>query len=281
MPLVTSKELLLDAQRHGYAVGAFNFENMEMLLAIVAAAEDETSPLILQTTPSTTTYGGMRVMAAMARAAAGDASVPVALHLDHGGDFAEIMRALQAGYTSVMIDASQQPLEDNIRASRRVTDAAGAMGIPVEAELGKVGGKEDDVKAGGAGPGYVDPGEAARFVSETGVDSLAVGIGTAHGFYKGAPKLALDILGKVRAAVAIPLVLHGASGLPGADIRACIELGICKVNFATELRAAYTGRARKYLDANPEAFDPKKFGKESMRAVTDLVKGRIALCLGK
>lgn len=280
MPLVTTKEMLIAAQAGRYAVGAFNFENMEMALAIVAAAEKMNSPVILQTTLSTTAYGRMEVMAALARAAAGQAKAPVALHLDHGNDFAKLMQALHCGYSSIMIDGSKLPFRENMDISRKVAEVARPMGIPVEAELGKVGGKEDDIKSEGGDPGYTDPDEAKEFVDMTGVDSLAVGIGTAHGVYKGEPKLALDVLEKIRAKVAIPLVLHGASGLPDADVRACVRIGVSKVNYATELRQTFTGAARRFLEANPASFDPKQFGKAAMKDVTDVVCERIAVLRG-
>lgn len=281
MPITTTKAMLEEARAGRYAIGAFNFENMEMALAIVAAAEKMRSPVILQTTPTTIKYGGLEVFAALARAVGGGASVPVALHLDHGDGLDLVARALEAGYTSVMMDASQHPLEENIAISRKAADLAHSRGVPVEAELGKVGGKEDNRVAAGDGPGYADPAEAVRFVRETGVDSLAIGIGTAHGFYKGTPVLAMDVLDAVHAGTSIPLVLHGASGLPEADVRACVKAGICKVNFATELRAAYTDATRDYLSANPQAFDPKKYGQAARERVFNLVCDRIGLCLGR
>ncbi len=276
MPFVTSERLLLDAQEKGYAVGAFNVENMEMMRAVIEAAQETRSPLMLQTTPSTVRYGGLSVYAAMAAAMAKKADVPVCLHLDHGDSERLALDALEAGYTSVMIDGSKLPLEENIALSRRVVDSAKERGIPVEAELGKVGGKEDDLEA--EADGYTDPDDAVRFVRETGVQSLAVAIGTAHGFYAGTPVLDKERLSAIRAKVDIPLVLHGASGLADEDVRDCVRRGICKVNFATELRAAYTHAVQKLLLEKPDTFDPKKLGTAGMAAVKELVKNRMSVC---
>ena len=180
MPLVTSKWMLEDAQKRGYAVGAFNVENMEMVKAVIAAAQELKAPVMLQTTPSTVKYAGLSMYAAMAAAEAEKASVPVCIHLDHGSSFELAVQAIKAGYTSVMIDGSKEPFEENVAVSKRVADVAKACGIPVEAELGKVGGKEDDLEA--EADTNTDPMEAKEFVERTGITSLAVAIGTAHGF---------------------------------------------------------------------------------------------------
>ena len=280
MPLVNARELLLDAQRHGYAVGAFNVENMEMIQAVIAAAQAERAPVLLQTTPGTLKYAGTALFSAMARAQAEKADVPVALHLDHGDDFDLCARAAADGYTSLMIDGSKLPIEENIVLSRRVVEMAAACpGHPaVEAELGKLGGKEDDLEVKPGDDLYTDPEEAARFVAETGIDSLAVAIGTAHGFYKGKPKLAFDRLARLRDAVSIPLVLHGSSGVPDEDVQRAITLGVCKVNFATELRVAYTQAVRECLQNDAAVYDPKKFGAPARKAVVELVRHRIHVC---
>ena len=277
MPLVTTKELLLNAQKGGYAVGAFNVENMEMVMAVIAAAEELRAPLMLQTTPSTIKYAGLDMYLANVKAAAERASVPVCLHLDHGDSFDLAMRALRTGYTSIMIDGSHNVFEENIAVTKAVADACRPSGIPVEAELGKVGGKEDDLD-GGEGNGYTDPLEAKEFVERTGVTSLAVAIGTAHGVYKGVPKLDLDRLAEIRKVVDIPLVLHGASGLSEEAVVESIKRGICKVNFATELRIAYTDGVKEFLAANPDAFDPKKYGKVAMEHVKEIVETRMKMC---
>lgn len=276
MPLVTSEQMLLDAQKGGYAVGAFNVENMEMVKAVIAAAEELRAPVMLQTTPSTVKYGSLATYAAIVAAEAKKAAVPVCLHLDHGSSFALAVQAVKEGYTSVMIDGSHALLEENIALSKRVVEVAHPCGIPVEAELGKVGGKEDDLEADA--DTNTDPVEAKEFVERTGIDSLAVAIGTAHGFYVGTPVLDKERLSEIRKVVSIPLVLHGASGLGSEDVKDCIRRGICKVNFATELRVAYTEAGKKLLEKKPDTFDPKKLGEAGMEAVKLLVMDRMKVC---
>ncbi len=276
MSLVTSREMLLDAQKGGYAVGAFNVENMEMVKAVIAAAEELRAPVMLQTTPSTIKYGTLETYVGIVRAEAARASVPVALHLDHGSSFELAVRAVKEGYTSIMIDGSGLSFEDNIDVTRRVVAVAEPNDIPVEAELGKVGGKEDDLEA--EADTNTDPAQAAEFVERTGVSSLAVAIGTAHGFYVGTPVLDKERLSEIRKVVDIPLVLHGASGLSEEDVSDCVKRGICKVNFATELRAAYTDAVKALLKEKPETFDPKAFGKVGISAVTKLVMDRMKVC---
>ena len=210
MPLVSSKEMLLRAQAGRYAVGAFNVENMEMVLAVIAAAQELHAPVMLQTTPSTVKYAGLNAYYANVKAAADSVDVPVALHLDHGNSFDLAVQAVRAGYTSVMIDGSHESFEENIALTNRVVAVARPNGIPVEAELGKVGGKEDDLET--EADTNTDPLQAKEFVERTGIDSLAVAIGTAHGFYVGTPKLDKERLEQIRNVVDIPLVLHGASG---------------------------------------------------------------------
>ncbi|EXG86435.1 ketose-bisphosphate aldolase [Clostridium sp. ASBs410] len=276
MALVTSKQMLLDAQKGGYAVGAFNVENMEMVKAVIAAAKELQAPVMLQTTPSTVKYGTLKTYQALVAAEAEKAGIPVCLHLDHGSSFELAVRAIQAGYTSVMIDGSHEDFEQNIALTKKVTEVAKACGVTVEAELGKVGGKEDDLEA--EGDTNTDPAEAREFVERTGVDSLAIAIGTAHGFYADTPVLDKERVSEVRSLVSIPLVLHGASGLRDEDIRECVQRGMCKVNFATELRVAYTDAGKKLIAENPDMFDPKKLGGVGMEAVKELVKNRILVC---
>lgn len=276
MSFVTSEKMLLDAQKGGYAVGAFNVENMEMVMAVIAAAEELRAPLMLQTTPSTVKYAGLDLYLANVKTAAERASVPVCMHLDHGDSFELAMRALRVGYSSIMIDGSHSMFEENIAVTKAVADACRPSGIPVEAELGKVGGKEDDLEA--VADTNTDPLQAKEFAERTGIDSLAVAIGTAHGFYVGTPVLDKERLSEIRRTVDIPLVLHGASGLSDEDVADCVARGICKVNFATELRKAYTDAGKKLLEEKPETFDPKKLGEVGMEAVTKLVKDRMRVC---
>ncbi|MBR0342830.1 MAG: class II fructose-1,6-bisphosphate aldolase [Oscillospiraceae bacterium] len=265
--LTTTKELFERARQGGYAIGAFNVENMEMVQAVAEAAEELNSPVIMQTTPSTVKYAGLDYYLANVKAAAERVSVPVVLHLDHGNSFGLAMQALRAGYTSIMIDGSHESFEDNIALSKGVEDACRPSGIPVEAELGKVGGKEDDLDGGDGNP-YTNPLEAKEFVERTGVDSLAVGIGTSHGIYKGKPNVRIDILKQIRELVDIPLVLHGTSGVPDETVKECVKNGICKVNYATDLRIAFTKGVKSYLEENPEVIDPKKYsaaGREEVK----------------
>lgn len=275
--LVTTKEMLKKAQEGHYAVGAFNVENMEMVQAVVEAAQEADAPVILQTTPSTVKYGGLDFYYANALAAAAKVSVPVAVHLDHGSSFALAMQALRTGYTSIMIDGSHEPFEENIALTKRVADSCSPSGIPVEAELGKVGGKEDDLD-GGDGNAYTDPLEAKEFAERTGISSLAVAIGTAHGLYQGEPKLDLERLAEIRKVVEVPLVLHGASGVPDEAVKESIRRGICKVNYATELRIAFSDGVKEVLMAKPDTFDPKKYCGAGRKAVKKLVLEKMAVC---
>ncbi len=276
MPLVTSKEMLEKARKEGYAVGAFNVENMEMVKAVIAAAEELKAPVMLQTTPSTVKYGTLETYFGIVAAEAKKASVPVCLHLDHGSSFELAEQAMKAGYTSVMIDGSGETFENNVAVTKKVVDVAEAFGIPVEAELGKVGGKEDDLEA--EADTNTNPLEAKEFVEQTNVSSLAIAIGTAHGFYAGTPVLDKVRVSEIRDVVSVPLVLHGASGLSDEDVRECVRRGICKVNFATELRVAYVNACKKLLAEKPETYDPKKLGIVGMEAVKELVKERMIVC---
>lgn len=270
----TSKEMILAAQRGGYAVPAFNFENMEMVQAILAAAEETGSPVLLQTTPSTIKYMTLRQAYAMVKAEADAVRVPVSLHLDHCESYEGVCAALEAGYSSVMIDASKLDFEENIALTQKTVQAARERGVPVEAELGTVGGKEDGHSASIA---YTDPAQAVDFFQRTGVDLFAVAIGTAHGFYKGEPKLDFELLQTIAGLISAPLVLHGGSGIPDEMIRKTIQLGICKVNFATELRAAMTAAVRQALE-DEGIIDPKKFMGPGREAVRQLCIHKIKLC---
>ena len=283
MPLVRSKELLLDAQKNHYAIGAFNVENMEMMQAVIAAAEAENAPVILQTTPSTLKYADTSLYSAMAKVVAENTFIPVAIHLDHGSSAELCEKAAKDGYTSLMIDGSKLPLEQNIELTKKVVEMAKTYSIcpSVEAELGKLGGKEDDLEVKDGEDACTDPAEAIQFVEKTGIDSLAVAIGTAHGFYKGTPKLEFERLAEIRNNVSVPLVLHGSSGIPDEDVIKAISLGICKVNFATELRVAYSDAVKACVNQDPSVYDPKKYGALGREAVTALVRHRIKICLGK
>lgn len=279
MPLVTTKQMLLDAQKQGYAVPAFNVENMEMVQAVVAAAQELQSPVILQTTPSTVKYADLEYFYHNVAVAVQGVTVPVAMHLDHGSSFALAMRALRAGYTSIMIDRSHSSFEENAALSKAVVEACHPCNIPVEAELGKVGGKEDDLD--GSDGGYTNVKEAAQFTEETGVDFLAVAIGTAHGVYKGTPRIDIQRLSEIKAVVSIPLVLHGTSGVPDNTVKECIKRGICKVNYATDLRIAFTKGVTEVLRKNPETIDPKKYNACGRENVKQYVMQKMEICGSK
>ena len=277
MALANMIDILKKADEGNYAVGAFNVENLEMVMAVIEAAEELNSPVILQTTPSTVKYAGLDYYLANAKVAAERAKVPVAMHLDHGSSFELAMQALRTGYTSIMIDGSHESFENNISLSKSVVDACKPSLVPVDAELGKVGGKEDDLDSG-EGSAHTDPQEAKEFVEKTGVSSLAIAIGTAHGLYKGEPKIDLDRLSEIKKVVSIPLVLHGGSGIPDEIIKESIRRGISKVNYATELRIAYSNGVKKVLKEDPEVIDPKKYGVAGRQSVKEFVKEKIAVC---
>lgn len=273
MPFVTTGSLLAKAQQGGYAIGAFNGENMEMVQAIIAAGEKMKAPVIVQTTPGTLKYAPARAFAGCVSRLAQRASIPVALHLDHGSSYDLAQECVLEGYTSIMIDGSPLPFDENVALTRRVV--AMACGLPVEAELGTVGGKEDDHEAK---PQYTDPAQAADFIQRTGVSSFAVAIGTAHGVYSGIPKLDLNRLSDIRRVVEVPLVLHGTSGVPHSQVQECIKRGIAKVNYATELRIAFSDGVKAFLKASPEAYDPKQYLAAGRAAVQDRVCELIEVC---
>ncbi len=273
MSFVTTREMLSKAREGHYAIGAFNAENMEMVQAIIAAAERMKAPVMIQTTPGTLKYADPMIFAGMVSRLAQSASVPVALHLDHGNSYELAEYCVKQGYTSIMIDGSLLPFEENVALSRRVVEMAG--GIPVEAELGTVGGKEDTHEAGVA---YTDPDQAEEFVRRTGIFSFAPAIGTAHGVYKAEPRLDLERLSEIAGRVQAPLVLHGTSGVPDDTVRECIRRGICKVNYATDLRITFTKAVQAYISENGAAFDPKKYLGAARTAVTERVCELISVC---
>lgn len=275
--LVTAKEMLQKAREGKYAIGAFNVENMEMVMAVLAAAEAKNSPVIMQTTPGTIKYAGVDYYYANVAAAAKRSSVPVVMHLDHGDSFQRAMAAYRAGYTSIMIDGSKLPFEENIDLTKRVVDACHPGDVYVEGELGKVGGKEDDLEGDDDNP-YTDPEEAKIFVEKTGVDYLAIGVGTAHGVYKGIPKVNTDLIATIHDMVDVPLVLHGTSGVPDEQVITAVKNGICKVNYATDLRIAFTRGVKEFMAEHPEAFDPKKYSKQGMVEVQKYVEQKIEVC---
>jgi tagatose 1,6-diphosphate aldolase GatY/KbaY len=273
--LVTSKGLLEAARDKGYAVCGFAFHNLELLQAVVAGAERMRAPVILQTTPATIEAIGLNYLVHLAKAAAESVAIPVVLHLDHGRDYGTAIRCLQAGYTSIMIDGSRLPWEENAALVKKVTEAAHAVSVPVEAELGRV---PDAVDApSSVEDTYTDPYEAARFVEETGCDSLAVAVGTAHGVYRNEPKIDLNRLASIAREVSVPLVLHGASGVPDESVRQAVAKGIAKINISTELKLPYASALRSYLHNHPSEADPRKYVQDGKRAVQKVVEEKLRL----
>lgn len=277
MALVTVNELLLKAENEGYAVGAFNANNMEIVQAILEAAKRENAPVIMQASQGAIAYAGLNFITEMVRLAAASSTVPVALHLDHGTDFDQVVRCIRSGFTSVMYDGSKLPLEENIAITRKVLDMTRPIGISVEAELGKIGGTEDDVHVSEKDAMYTDPEEARYFVEQTGVESLAIAIGTAHGQYKGEPKLDFDRLAKIKSLVKIPIVLHGSSGVPDQSIRRAIELGVRKINIDTNIREAFVGEMRRVIMDKPDEIDPRKILGPAREAATAIIAEKIRL----
>ncbi len=270
--LVSSKELLLDAQKHGYAVGAFNTNNLEITHAILRAAEAKQSPILVQLSAGAIRYAGLEFLPMIVRKAAQLTDVPVALHLDHGPDFETVMKALRVGFTSVMRDASKLPYDENVAEVRKVVEAAHAVDVPVEAEIGRIGGAEEHVVVSEREATMTDPEEAVRFVEDGGFDFLAVAIGNAHGFYKGEPELDFARLEAIRDTVDVPLVLHGASGIPDHQITDAVKRGICKINIDTEIRNAFAQTVKKFQAENPDKIDPRKIlgpAIDAMQAVVE------------
>ncbi|EPY2273244.1 tagatose bisphosphate family class II aldolase [Clostridium sporogenes] len=277
--ILSTREMLKKAQSGAYAIPAFNIHNLETLQVVVETAAELKSPVIIAGTPSTISdYAGPDYIAAMAEVAAEKYDIPIAIHLDHFENVEEIKKDINIGFKSCMIDASKKPFEQNIKTVKEVVEYAHKYDVTVEAELGKLGGKEDDLVVSEKDAMYTNPDDAVEFVNRTGVDSLAVAIGTAHGLYKGEAKLDFDRLREIREKVSVPLVLHGASDVPDELVKKAISLGICKVNVATDLKIPFSDAVKNYFNENPEANDPRKYmtpGKEAMREV---VRHKIMVC---
>ncbi len=275
--LVTGKEILEHAHKHNYAVGAFNVNNMEIVQAIIEAAEETNSPVILQASQGGIKYAGIEYIAALGKVAARKAKVPVAIHLDHGTDFEQIMLCIRHGFTSVMIDGSKYELKKNIELTKKVIEVAHAVGVSVEAELGKIGGTEDDITVDEKDATFTDPDEAKLFVDGTGVDYLAIAVGTAHGVYKGEPKLDFDRIKILKDLLQIPLVLHGSSGVPADSIKKAVSLGINKINIDTDLRVAFTQAIKDFNKKDPDNIDPRKVLTPAKEAMKEVIKEKMAL----
>lgn len=275
MLLVSGKDILLHAQKNNYAVGAFNINNMEIVQSIAQAAKELDAPVIMQASQGGIKYAGIEYISALGKTAAEMVDVPVTLHLDHGTDFDQVMLCLRHGFSSVMIDGSRFPLEENIAFTKRAVEIAHSVGVSVEAELGKIGGTEDHIVVDEREATFTDPDEAQRFVEETGVDSLAIAVGTAHGVYKGEPKLDFDRIKAIRSKVDVPLVLHGSSGVPYEALKEAIKLGICKINIDTDLRISFTDGVKEVLNDDPGNIDPRKIIGPAREKMTETIKEKI------
>ncbi|ANB61881.1 class II fructose-bisphosphate aldolase [Anoxybacteroides amylolyticum] len=276
MPLVSMKEMLDKALAEKYAVGQFNINNLEWTQAILAAAEEEKSPVILGVSEGAARYmGGFKTVVNMVKGLMEDMNitVPVAIHLDHGSSFEKCKAAIDAGFTSVMIDASHHPFEENVQMTSKVVEYAHARGVSVEAELGTVGGQEDDVVADGVI--YADPKECEELVKRTGIDCLAPALGSVHGPYKGEPKLGFKEMEIIRDLTRIPLVLHGGTGIPTEQIQRAISLGTSKINVNTENQIAFTKVVREILATDEKVYDPRKFIGPGRDAIKSTVIGKM------
>ncbi|UUX33179.1 class II fructose-1,6-bisphosphate aldolase [Fundicoccus culcitae] len=270
--LVSMTEMLNKAKEGKYAVGQFNINNLEWTQAVLTAAQENNSPIILGVSEGAGKYmGGPTVVSAMVNALleAMDITVPVALHLDHGSSFEKCKEAIDAGYTSVMIDGSHDPIDDNITLTKKVVEYAHARGVSVEAEVGTVGGEEDGVIGGVK---YADLEECKRMVTEAGVDALAAALGSVHGTYDGEPKLGFDEMKAISEATNAPLVLHGGSGIPEHQVKRAIEYGHAKINVNTELQQQFTKAVRELLDTDKKVYDPRKVLKPGVQAIIDTTK---------
>lgn len=306
MPLVTTKQMFKKAWEEGYAVGAFNVNNMEIIQGITQAAKQLNAPLILQVSAGARKYANHVYLTKLVEAAVIETGLPIALHLDHGADFEICKSCIDGGFTSVMIDGSHFPYEENIAITKKVVEYAHAHGVVVEGELGRLAGVEDDVKVSQEDSSYTRPEEVYDFVNKTGVDSLAIAIGTSHGAFKfkpgQEPRIRLDILEQVEKQLpGFPIVLHGASsvvpefvdeinmfggamdnaiGIPESELRKAAERAVCKINIDSDLRLAMTAAIRKYMAQNPSHFDPRQYLSPAREAIRDMVAHKIEHVLG-
>lgn len=306
MPLVTTTEMFKKAYEGGYAIGAFNVNNMEIVQAITEAADELKSPIILQCSSGARKYAKHAYLVHLVKAALEETNIPIALHLDHGGDFEICKQCIDGGFTSVMIDGSSLSYEDNIAVSKKVADYAHERGVVVEAELGTLAGVEDDVKVEHGSESYTQPDQVEDFVNRTGVDSLAIAIGTSHGAYKfkpgQKPQLRFDILEEVtRRLPGFPIVLHGASsvlpkyvdiinanggklddaiGIPEDMLRQAAKSAVCKINIDSDLRLAMTGTIRQFFAEHPDKFDPREYLKPARANIKEMVRHKLVNVLG-
>ena len=306
MPFVTSTEMFKKAYEGGYAIGAFNVNNMEIIQGITEAAKEQNAPLILQVSSGARKYANHTYLLKLVEAAIIETDLPICLHLDHGDTFELCKSCIDGGFTSVMIDGSHHAYEDNVALTKKVVEYAHDHGVVVEGELGRLEGVEDDVKVAAGEGSYTDPDQVQDFVSRTGVDSLAIAIGTSHGAYKfkpgTKPQLRFDILEEVEKRLpGFPIVLHGASsvipevvemintyggkmpdaiGVPEDMLRKAASMAVCKINIDSDLRLAMTGTIRKYFAEHPDHFDPRQYLKPARQAIKDMVTHKIVNVLG-
>lgn len=278
MGIISTKYLLADAQANGYAVPAFNIHNAETIQAILEVCRETQSPVILAGTPGTFRHIPFGEILALCRAYSESFGMPLALHLDHHESVEDIAGKVLEGVRSAMIDGSHLPFEQNVSLVKQVVAFCHRYDCSVEAELGRLGGVEDDMAVSDEHAFFTDPREARQFVERTGVDSLAVAIGTAHGLYTKTPKIDFERLAEIRSMVDIPLVLHGASDVPDEFVRKAIGLGICKVNVATELKIAFAGAVKAWFAENPQGNDPRYYMRIGMEAMKSVVRDKITVC---
>ena len=278
MSLVNPLSFIEKAQKKGVAIAAFNIHNMETAQGVLEGAAEENAPVMIATTPGTLRHAGVETIAAIVKTAAKDYDIPVALHLDHCPSYEIIVKAIRSGYTSVMIDTAELPYEENVAMVQDVVKVGRAAGVQVEGELGRIGGTEDDITVDEREATLTVPDEALDFVEKTGIDTLAVAIGTAHGVYKGEPKLDFARLSAIEELVDLPLVLHGASGVPDVSVKKAINRGISKVNIATELKIPLAQAVQDFFAKNPQGNDPRKYLGAGRDALKQVVKDKIRLC---
>lgn len=274
--VVSSARLMKRAEKENYAIPAFNIDNLESAMAVSEIMHEMRTPVIVQMIPRTLNYGGIAIYPAMMRELMADCPVDYALHLDHGSSLALAKKCVAGGFSSVMFDGSLMPFEDNIKFTKEVTDFALPMDVSVEGELGTIGGKEEgdtDLEAS-----YTKVSEAEEFVRRANVSTLAIGVGTAHGVYKGTPHINIERIKEIHAAIDTPLVLHGASGLSDEVLKDCIAAGITKINFATELRQAYTNGIKAEFAKDPEVFDPKIYMRGAIDNIKEVLRHKINIC---
>ena len=287
MSFVTTKEMLKEAQKGRYAIGAFNANNMEIIQAIIETAEEERAPVILQASQGAIKYAGLDMIVAMVKVMAEKVKIPVALHLDHGTDYYQNIKCLRAGFTSLMYDGSKLAFDENVKMTKKVVEMAHACDIPVEAELGQIGKMGDSDEPGVAlekvKESMAVPEEAAKFVELTGIDFLAAAVGTIHGCRTPFAKLDIPRIEKIRELTRVPLVLHGASGADDQEIRKGISAGICKINIDTRIRMEFSQKMRQVIKANPQEIDPRKILGPAKEAAKEIIRDRIKVfgCKGK